>query len=800
MIQEKNLCFLWDNTIDGVIPVFEKFEAAFSFGKRFENPYCPLEVELKAFIFTPDGKQQEISGFWYEGFCRCLRNSYFTEKTEFLIPTQEKDWRIRYAARMSGEHRYYVVLEDKKNSFSHRYPETGTLSFWATPSGRKGFLQVSRKDPAYLEFSDGSPYLGIGHNLCGWEWGGTDNRQGTYEYDRWLGSMAENGANLAQFDFCEGDQIEWTSCENELPFSRDWSGLNRYNQQNAWKMDRRFQTAEELNIFFRLTLFHWEDFDDETEKFPDWGWNRNPYRSENGGFARNVSEFFENRECRQYVKYYLKYVTARWGYSPNLLAYELWNEIDAPEVMWQSGSSYEREAASVISWHREMGNYLKEADGSHLVTTSYADSRRDWDMWQLPCMDFTTVHRYTYFNEDYGQRQYDTEGTLAAIMGERFAHIQKPVLFGEFALSPGGDIQKDFDASGIEFHNQLWASLMVKSLGTAMHWTWGSYLDKNQLYREYLPISRFFQEEDLRGTEAFSNLNFSSTPLLIMVLKKTDRAYLWIKRRDWNFQQAAVANNPVEAAESSSMAAEEEAVSVSGLSSGIYHIIFFDTSAGTELYHRTAVSENGSLQFTLPEFSRDVAVKIRPGTTEQSWESIDLPKKKNNSHTEFSGSKACVTAGGAGFCRDNEEYRFVYKKISGDFQLTARVLSVTNLGEHVGAGLMVRSTLSAAGGYIAVVLHPYGTAEILRKSAGKTESLLTFDAGNAPCFRLKYTGGNLTIQLAKPGDAWETLTEMPYPRENGVYAGLTAASSHTITYITANFDQLNLETTEEEMK
>ena len=104
--------------------------------------------------------------------------------------------------------------------------------------------------------------------------------------------MAQNGANLTQFDFCEGDQIEWTPCDNELPFSEDWKGLNEYNQQNAWKMDRRFQTAEELGIFFRLSLFHWEDFDDETEKFPDWGWNRNPYHDQNGGPAKNVSEFF----------------------------------------------------------------------------------------------------------------------------------------------------------------------------------------------------------------------------------------------------------------------------------------------------------------------------------------------------------------------------------------------------------------------------------------------------------------------------------------------------------------------------
>ena len=50
MIQDKELRFLWDNTIHGAIPAFEKFEAAFSFEEAFEHPYCPEEVDLKAYI------------------------------------------------------------------------------------------------------------------------------------------------------------------------------------------------------------------------------------------------------------------------------------------------------------------------------------------------------------------------------------------------------------------------------------------------------------------------------------------------------------------------------------------------------------------------------------------------------------------------------------------------------------------------------------------------------------------------------------------------------------------------------
>lgn len=785
MIQEKGMGFLWDNTIHGAILAFEKFEAAFSLEERFDNPYCPEEVDLKAYILKPDGDQKQISGFWYEGFQRYLR-----EDREVLVPTAEKNWRIRCALEEPGEYRYYVTLLDKKRHRTYRYPEKGELSFLVTPSERKGFLRVSAKDPAYLEFSDGSPYLGIGHNLCGWEWGGTDNRQGTYEYDRWLNAMAQNGANLAQFDFCEGDQIEWTPCANELPFSNDWKGLNYYNQQNAWKMDRRFQTAEELGIFFRLSLFHWEDFDDETENFPDWGWNRNPYNDKNGGPARNVSEFFEKQACKKYVRYYLKYVASRWGYSPNLMAYELWNEIDAPEVMWRAGEGYDQEAAKVISWHSEMGNYLKELDSKHLVTSSFADSRRDLNLWQLPCIDLTTVHRYTYFNEEYGQKQFDTEGALSGIVKERFRQVEKPVLFGEFALSPGGDIQKDFDPKGIEFHNQLWASLMLKSMATAMHWTWGSYVDRNRLYREYLPVSKFFGGEDLRRMESFSNLESSSEALLILGLKEADRAYMWIKKRDWGFVQSNAGKSP---------AVEQGCVvTVPGLEAGHYLAAFYDTKSGRVFETHTASAEKTGLELVLPGFFGDLAVKIEPQKEDVSWESFDFPRPKNSSGTEFLKNRAIVFAGGAGFCGKQEEYRFVYRRAAGNFQISARISSITNLGERVSAGLMIRESLDPESGYTAVLLHPYGKAQVIGRQAGKTEVLAEFDAGEKPSFCLTRMEGQITVALALYGREWKTVLQTAAPQKQEVFAGLTASSSHTITYITAEFDQLHLAKIEEE--
>lgn len=473
------------------------------------------------------------------------------------------------------------------------------------------------------------------------------------------------------------------------------------------------------------------------------------------------------------------------------MAYELWNEIDAPEVMWRAGEDYDQEASKVIGWHSEMGSYLKQLDSKHLVTSSFADSRRDLNLWQLPCIDLTTVHRYTYFNEEYGQRQYDTEGALSAVLKERFSQVEKPVLFGEFALSPGGDIQKDYDPEGIEFHNQLWASLLLKSLGTAMHWTWGSYVDKNRLYSKYLPVSRFFAGEDLRRAVSFSNLDAVTERLLILGLRKTDRACLWIKKRDWGFCQANEGK--------SSSVEKGRTAEVPGLKAGDYQVEFYDTKTGKILEKSTITAAGETLTLLLPGFSGDLAVKLKPKEKDTLWKSIDFPRPKKSSRTEFLQDGAILSAGGAGFCGEKEEYRFVYQQASGDFRLSAEIRSLTNLGERVAAGLMVRDSLEPESGYIAVLLHPYSKAQVIIRRDGNTEILKEFDAGERPCFGLNRAAGVLTVRLAKQGREWEPVFQIQVSKEKELLVGLTAASSHTITYITAEFHQLRLAKIEEEI-
>ena len=109
---------------------------------------------------------------------------------------------------------------------------------------------------------------------------------------------------------------------------------------------------------------------------------------------------------------------------------------------------------------------------------------------------------------------------------------------------------------------------------------------------------------------------------------------------------------------------------------------------------------------------------------------------------------------------------------------------------------MVRDSLEPESGYIAVLLHPYSKAQVIIRRDGNTEILKEFDAGERPCFGLNRAAGVLTVRLAKQGREGETVFQI---KEKELLVGLTAASSHTITYITAEFHQLRLAKIEEEI-
>jgi hypothetical protein len=595
-----------DKSSDLYLKTMEMYEITFTHNKIFSNPYDPEVVEVNAYFGLPNGSVVCVPGFWYQGYTRNL-----TGGKEILTPNGNNVWKIRFTPRIIGKYEYYIEILDHASNITTRIPNTGTKHFIAESSNKKGFLKKSLSDSSYLEYDNGELFLGIGHNLCGWEWpgtytdeawNGTDNSEGTFEYDKWFKKFYDNNANFTQFDFCESDQIEWTNHPNEFPFSNDWQGLTHFNQQTAWKMDYRITEAENKNIYFRLTFLHWEDFDNEQNTSPRWGWARNPYNSVNQGPVNNVSQFFSNATAIKIFKKQVRYIVARWGYSKNLAAYELWNEVDMSNIVWGGGTFYSA-ANNISNWHDEIAQYIKSLDiNKHLITTSFALSSNYAKIWDLANIDITTIHRYTHYNNSFGDEKYGTVDTINKLIKDRFSSIAKPVIIGEFALSPGGDIQRLKDKQGVAFHNQLWSSILSKGAVTAMHWNWGSYIHNFNLYYHYKPLSTFVLGEDFRNTTSFNNIGDVNSTIKYIGLKKADAVYLWVQDRNHTFKEILGGYTPV--------LISGQIITITNISNGNYTISFFNTYTGDNFCSNVFQVNNGILEILLPDFTNDLALKI----------------------------------------------------------------------------------------------------------------------------------------------------------------------------------------------
>ena len=751
---------------------FEVLELGFEYDKEINNPYNSSEITMDA-IITFNDKTVSVPLFYYESFERTLDND-----VEKLNPTNNDGWRLRYTPLETGTYDIRVKVNHNKKTKSLYLGR-----YFINPGDKDGNLQVS-SDKTHLEFSNGNSFVGIGHNLCGWEWAGVDNMQGTYEYDRWFTELVSNGANMTQFDLCEGDNIEWTNIDYELPTSTGYDGVNSYNQQAAWKMDYKVKTATDLGLYFRFTLFHWEDFDNEKTNFPDWGWERNPYNAINGGPVDNVSEFFKDTTSKQYVKDYLRYCVSRWGYSTNLMAWELWNEIDAPEICWKEGENYHSNQVNVAEWHQEMGQYMKELDpNKHLITTSFASSDLGDAIWKLEEIDITTFHRYTMYNNSV-EGLYESHRALYNIINSRLQMYNKPVIGGEFALSPGGDIQRENDLDGIAFHNQVWSSIFSGSFGTAMHWTWGSYIDRNDLYYHYNGLSKFLIDEDLNEME-FSNNIRANENYYFYQMSSNNRAMLWIRDAKYDFYDVVVDKyepQPISNAK----------VELSGLINQKYTVLYYDTLSGKIVNQETIDVIEGKFELKISEFVKDIAIKVLP--TNEVYSYINIGAGRPLDDLDVCGDTVSMYASGVELAGMSDDGMFAYVMVKGDFVYTAKISEVTYLSQNAKAGIMIRQSLSSNSKMLYLAMNGFGSYNLFVRYASIPSASGWNYIGSGSYFRVERINDTFNVYVSANNIEYILVDTIEFSKiSDELYVGLAACASNNLGYNDALFENVKLE-------
>ena len=314
----------------------------------------------------------------------------------------------------------------------------------------KGFVRLDLNAPKRFVYDNGARYFPLGHNVA---WTSKE----VPDIPNILSKMSAHGENWARvwMNHWDGKNLDWPRAGN----------LGDLNLEVAKKWDAIVQRAERNDIAIQMVFQHHGQYSTTTNP----NWDDNPYNVKNGGFLEKPEEFFTDEQAKNLTKRKLRYAVARWGYSPSILAWELFNEVQftdaAKAKMWPE----------IAAWHDEMAGFLRAQDPFHHLITTSSSGELTPEVWAK--MDYVQEHSYPA----------DLVVALGKPEGNDWA---KPFFVGEFGPA---DLK---DSTGKYLHEGLWASLMSGNSGAAQYWDWEA-IEKHDLYQNFAGASQFLRASKL---------------------------------------------------------------------------------------------------------------------------------------------------------------------------------------------------------------------------------------------------------------------------------------------------------------
>lgn len=576
------------NVLTDPVPQWGKFEAEFEVDAEFDNPFNTSQIRVDAKIDTPRGGVISVPAFYYQEFDISLDSA---NQREIFTPLADPTWRFRFSPLEIGTYLFSISVSTPTGA-----AQSARYSFDVTAPVDDGFIRPDSESEVkrYLRFDSGRPYIPIGVNV---DW--PSDNTGIFNLDMYYDKVASNGGNWTRLwmtQFASGITIEWSADHS----SGLYHGLNKYSLEAAYRLDRIFELWQQYGLYGQVALNIHSQY--EASKWSSW--SDNPLNAANGGPLESSADLWDNAQANWYIQMRIRYMIARYGYNSNILAWEIFNEVDAV-VGYQP--------ARVIEWQNNMESQIKYLDpANHIVTTSYGltiDINPDQN-WEYPGYDAVELHLYSDRPIETLPEQY-----------ELLKSYEKPIIVGEYGIDWLAENNSE-DPQGIHLRNGAWTAVMSGFAGTTMSWWWYDYLIDNDLFGFMLPISLFLEGEDLSlYPDIGIAYDSSSSKLELFALSAPDRMVGWVHDKDSTWGSTLKNDLPDHAGDT---------IEISGLTPGEYKVVFWSTQEGGGTISESNAhtdDEKDNLIVTLPSFTGDVALKITP-----VFQTLPLSKKDDDDY------------------------------------------------------------------------------------------------------------------------------------------------------------------------
>jgi hypothetical protein len=519
---------------------YEKLELRVDVKATFQNPYDPDDVDLWAEFTAPSGRARKIWGFYNPSNWSTL-------------------WMVRFAPTETGTWRYVLHVKDREGE-----AESKPGTFAVVESKSHGFVKIAANQ-RYFEYADGSPFYGVGL----WYNDGYESLNGGSITEDGLDSLKQHGANFISF--------------YSSPLETMGTGLGRYDQSRAGRLDRIFEWCEKREMLVSWNIWFHAYFSEAV-----WGGGSARYRNNPYRLVTSADGFFNSPEAWKYQEKLLRYMVARWGYSRSLFLWYVVDEINGTEG-WQVGGS-----ESAEQWCRRVHGWLKANDPYGRPTTgTQSGGIKQW--WAGGYEIFDVAAREIYESQGHpmpagGKPDPAGEHPLklsylnyAKQSQDLWNGFRKPAVIGECGYDhtyyePG---TPGYLAM---YHNALWAGLANGLSSSPFWWSNGPYTNDSVVTRTLLYFAQF-----LRGI-AFGEGDWKPAALNVShgdgwAIEGQRMTFGWVV-------------NPAGGIAG-------ETFTLPGLEDGDYDVYLYRTWRGQYLEPIAASSAGGALTVTVPELHRE---------------------------------------------------------------------------------------------------------------------------------------------------------------------------------------------------
>lgn len=450
----------------------------------------------------------------------------------------------------------------------------------------------------YFVTDEGAPWTPIGHNdAITWpELAPLFRRRDPAAVERHLVRLRDHGVTCIRL------MLEY--CHGEHRYLERPAGRFVPNMVRLW--DDLFALCERVGMRVLLT---------PVDTFFMWiRWRHHPYNRANSGPCASRRTWLTCPDTRAAIKARLAFASDRWGGSPALFAWDLWNEIHPAH-----GGDDPAAAAPFIA---DIGPWLRareiERHGrANLQTVSVFGPELIRHpalveaIFRHPALDFANTHLYEHGTIDAPRDTVAPALAVARLMRTAVKEAGlRPVFDSEHGpIHSFKDKHRTLPAAFDDeyFRHIQWAHLASGGAGGGMRWpnrhphvlTPGMREAQRALAR-FLPLIDWtrFHRRNLSAEMACDDPGVA-----VVGCGDADQALAWLVRTD-----SLAGDGTVVPAEG----AQPATVGIPGLADGDYAVLTCDTRDGSTIASAQTTSSRGMLHASVGAVRSDVALAVRP--------------------------------------------------------------------------------------------------------------------------------------------------------------------------------------------